>query len=77
MNAMGSQNLFYGLIMDMCMLLTSTPECVVLPRRAITREQPKTTHEGVDVNNTHLSMINPDYNMMTAIYLRINQYSAY
>ena len=25
-----------------------------------------TTYEGVDVNNTHLSMINPDYNMMQA-----------
>ena len=53
------------------------------PRRAITRAQPewsprgKTTHEGVDVNNTHLSMINPDYNMMLAISVRINQYSAY
>ena len=29
-----------GLIMDRCMLLTSTPECVVLPCRAITRAQP-------------------------------------
>ena len=34
-------------------------------------------HEGVDVNNTHLSMINPDYNMMQPIYILIDQYSAY
>ena len=51
--------------MDGCVLLTSTPECVVSPRRAIPRAQPEgsprgeTTHEGVDVNNTHPSMINP------------------
>ena len=57
-----------GLIMDRCVLLTSTPSCVVSPRRA---------NEGVDVNNTHRSMINPDYNMMLAISVRINQYSAY
>ena len=80
--------LFKGLIMDRCMLLTSTPEWVVSPRRAITRAQPsgcalviarrgETTHEGVDVNNTHLSMINPDYNMMLAISVTIYQYSAY
>ena len=56
--------------MDRCVLLTSTPECVVSPRG-------ETTHEGVDVNNTHLPMINPDYNMMPAISVRINQYSAY
>ena len=37
-----------GLIMDGCVLLTSTPECVVSPRG-------ETTHEGVDVNNTHPS----------------------
>ena len=41
-----------GLIMDRCVLLTSTPSCVVSPRG-------ETTHSGVDVNNTHLSMINP------------------
>ena len=35
-----------------CVLLTSTPECVVSPRG-------ETTHSGVDVNNTHPSMINP------------------
>ena len=56
--------------MDRCVLLTSTPQCVVSPRD-------ETTHEGVDVNNTHLSMINPDYNMMPAISVRTNQYSAY
>ena len=38
---------------------------------------PKTTHEGVDVNNTHLSMINPDYNMMLEISFTIYQYYAY
>ena len=38
--------------MDGCVLLTSTPSCVVSPRG-------ETTHEGVDVNNTHPSMINP------------------
>ena len=38
--------------MDGCVLLTSTPSCVVLPRG-------ETTHSGVDVNNTHPSMINP------------------
>ena len=84
--------------MDRCVLMTSTPECVVSPRRAITRAQPEcvvsppgdhegcalviawrgeTTHSGVDVNNTHLSMINPDYNMMLVISVPINQYSAY
>ena len=52
--------------MDRCVLLTSTPECVVSPRRAISRGQPEwsprgeTTHEEVDVNNTHLSMTYPD-----------------
>ena len=74
-----------GLVMDRCVLLTSTPECVVSPRRAITRALMSTTHtrelmsthEGVDVNNTHLSMINPDYNMMPAISVRTNQYSAF
>ena len=44
--------------MDRCVLLTSTPERVVSPRRAITRAQ-------------------PDYNMMLAISVRINQCSAY
>ena len=75
--------LFKGLIMDGCVLLTSTPECVVSPRRAIPRAQPEgsprgeTTHEGVDVNNTHPSMINPDYNMILA-HLTLNyQYFAY
>ena len=32
----------------------------------------ETTHSGVDVNNTHLSMINPDYNMMQAISVTIH-----
>ena len=56
--------------MDRCVLLTSTPECVVSPRG-------QTTHEGVDVSNTHLSMINPDYNMMPVVSIHIYQYSAY
>ena len=38
--------------MDRCVLLTSTPSWNVSPRG-------ETTHKGVDVNNTHLSMINP------------------
>ena len=38
--------------MDGCVLLTSTPSCVVSPRG-------ETTHYGVDINNTHPSMINP------------------
>ena len=75
--------LFKGLIMDGCVLLTSTPECVVSPRGdpsgcalGITRRG-ETTHSGVDVNNTHPSMINPDYNMILA-YLTLNyQYFAY
>ena len=61
---------FKGLIMDRCVLLTSTAECVVWPCG-------ETTHEGVDVNNTHLSMINPVYSMMPAIFVIIYQYSAY
>ena len=51
--------------MDGCVLLTSTPSCVVSPRGdpsgcalGIAR-QGETTHSGVDVNNTHPSMINP------------------
>ena len=32
----------------------------------------ETTHSGVDVNNTHISMINPDYSMMLAISVRID-----
>ena len=72
-----------GLIMDGCVLLTPTPECVVSPRRAIPRAQPEglprgeTTHEGVDVNNTHPSMINPDYNMLLANLTLNYQYFAY
>ena len=37
----------------------------------------ETTHSGVHVNNTRLSMISPDYNMILAISVRINQNSAY
>ena len=58
-------------------VVTSTPECVVSPLRVIPREQPKTTHEGVDVNNTHPSMINPDYNMIIANLTLNYQYFAY
>ena len=35
------ESLFKALIMDRCVLLTSTPEWVVSPRRAITRAQPE------------------------------------
>ena len=65
--------------MDGCVLLTSTPECVVSPRRAAPPGSPRgeTTHEGVDVNNTHPSMINPDYNMMLANLTLNYQYFAY
>ena len=38
--------------MDKCVLLTSTPSWVVSPWG-------ETTDSAVDVNNTHLSMINP------------------
>ena len=51
--------------MDGCVLLTSTPSCVVSSRGdpsgcalGIARRG-ETTHSGVDVNNTHPSMINP------------------
>ena len=51
--------------MDGCVLLTSTPSCVVSPRGdpsdcalGIARRG-ETTHSGVDVNNTHPSMISP------------------
>ena len=37
----------------------------------------ETTHSGVDVNKTHLALTNPDHNMMPAISVRTNQYSAY
>ena len=51
--------------MDRCVLLTSTPSWVVSPRgdhegcALVIARRGETTHEGVDVNNTHLSMINP------------------
>ena len=54
--------------MDGCVLLTSQPEGS--PRG-------ETTHEGVDVNNTHPSMINPDYNMILANLALNYQYFAY
>ena len=37
----------------------------------------ETTHEGVDVNNTQPSMINPDYNMILANLTLNYQYFAY
>ena len=56
--------------MDGCVLLTSTPSCVVSPRGdpsgcalGIARRG-ETTHSGVDVNNTHPSMINPLTNIL-------------
>ena len=75
--------LFKGLIVDRYAVLTSTPECVLSPRRAITRAQPEwsprgeTTHGGVDVNTAYLSMINPDYRMMPTISDLIYPYPAY
>ena len=51
--------------MDRCVLLTSTPWCVVLLRgdqegaALVIAQRGETTHSGVNVNNTHLSMINP------------------
>ena len=33
--------------------------------------------QGIDVNNTHPSMINPDYNMIITILVLNYQYSAY
>ena len=42
--------------MDRFVLLTSTPECVVSPRRAITMAQPEWSPRG---ETTHLFMINP------------------
>ena len=45
--------------MDGFVLLTSTPSCVVSPRGPRDRPARETTHSGVDVNNTHSSMINP------------------
>ena len=56
--------------MDEYVLLTTTPECVVSPCG-------ETIHEGVDVNNTHPSMINPDYNMILANLTLNYQYFAY
>ena len=47
-------------IMDMCVLLTSTPLCVVSPRRDHegAARRGETTHSGVDhIYVTHLSMI--------------------
>ena len=40
------------------------------------RDRPARRDSGVDVNNTHLSMINPYYYMMPTISLFIYQYSA-
>ena len=61
--------------MDGCVLLTSTPSCVVSPRGdpsgcalGIARRG-ETTHEGVDVNNTHPSMINPLNNQVIILHM--------
>ena len=45
-----------------CLAAPGDPESAA---RGIARRG-ETTHEGVDVNNTHPSMINPDYNMILA-----------
>ena len=63
-NGNGQHHVIMALIMDRCVLLTSTP-CVVSPRgdhsgcTLVIARCGETTHSGVDVNNTHLSMINP------------------
>ena len=57
--------------MDRCVLLTHTALSPEWSPRG------ETTHDGVDVNNTHLSMINPNYNMMLTLFVRINQHSEY
>ena len=49
--------------MDRCVLLTSTPEWVVSPRRAITRAK----RTGTSLGAAHLSMINP-LNHMEGVY---------
>ena len=60
--------------MDRCVLLTSTPSCVVSPRgdhsgcALVIARRGETTHSGVDVNNTHLSMINPLTNRIIIEY---------
>ena len=61
--------------MDRCVLLTSTPSWVVLPRgdhsgcALVIARRGETTRSGVDVNNTHLPMINP---LNTSTTLTIN-----
>ena len=51
--------------MDRCVLSTSTPSCIVSPRgdhlgcALGIAWHGNATHSGVDVKNTHLSMINP------------------
>ena len=63
--------------MDRCVLLTSTPSWVVSPRgdhsgcALVIARRGETTHSGVDVNNTHLSMINPLNNGMRCMSLYI------
>ena len=44
--------------MSKLMTNLDTPRVYHNTRRGVT------THSGVDVNNTHPSMINPDYNMI-------------
>ena len=64
-NGNGQHHVIMALIMDRCVLLTSTPLCVVSPRgdhsgcTLVIARCGETTHSGVDVNNTHLFMINP------------------
>ena len=37
----------------------------------------ETTHEGVDISNTHPTIINTDYNRMQTFLILNHQYSAY
>ena len=54
----GNMGLWFRNQSRLNVLLTSTPSCVVSPRGE------SASHEGVDVNNTHPTKIDPDYNMI-------------
>ena len=56
--------------MDGCVLLTSTPKCLV-PSRG------EALHEGVGINNTHPSKFNPDYNMIPTALVNSSHNYAY
>ena len=54
-----------------CMPMVDIMGCALVIARCS-----ETIHEGVDVNNKHLSMINSNYNMMPKISVLIYQYPA-